>query len=612
MRTFTIVFILMRISCSKITAAARVIPFAGILILPAALANAPSAVAGPVELAALDSKDANTPPVIQGGVLIGRIQRRLGEIGLYTGPADGVNGPETAAAIRAYQKQTRQPVDGRATRSLLDHLNSAAQQAKRLRRRLEDIKDRQIEAARKALNTDPRIRELLENSRAGDAIGKSPSALSVCPDPITSTCLIQEALLATRAVKKTELRDWALLRLAGARALEGNVLAALGIAVRISDARMVMNAMARIAKAQALGGRLDLALDTTAAIPDYRLRAEAYLSIAKNQSAADDGAAVRDTLVRALSATRNISDTRYQVPLMIRAAAMQANGGYGDDAKRNIAAALTLAKKSRFSMDRDRILSHVASAQARLGLIPDALETTAAIQLPQYSSQALSLVAGFQALDGSVIKALATVEAIQEAHLRATTLANIAVAQTRAGDVDGGGRTLDNALKEMEGVRPGYSFDYAQSVVAEAASELNQWPKAIKLAARVDDGLLRVRAMWNISESQIRIGNPDTARRAKAKSTETARSIKNGLERSWALSDIALGWQAANNPAKALSTLNEALREARTLRSSWYRARALTRVAETLTALTGSFVQTVDGKSTRLGNRGTFCIVCQP
>jgi len=67
------------------------------------------------------AKAANVP-VDQAGVR--EIQARLQALGYKVGKPDGHLGKRTAAAIRAYQKAQKLPVDGRATRALLDHLRA--------------------------------------------------------------------------------------------------------------------------------------------------------------------------------------------------------------------------------------------------------------------------------------------------------------------------------------------------------------------------------------------------------------------------------------------------------------------------------------------------------
>ncbi len=73
------------------------------------------------------SKDATTRAgmgtLTEGdGNLVFPIQSRLKEKGLDPGPLDGLMGPRTRAAIKAYQGKHGLIADGKPTRSLLDHL----------------------------------------------------------------------------------------------------------------------------------------------------------------------------------------------------------------------------------------------------------------------------------------------------------------------------------------------------------------------------------------------------------------------------------------------------------------------------------------------------------
>lgn len=54
------------------------------------------------------------------------VQRALRRLGYEPGPADGVEGPKTRAAVRAFQQQRGLAVDGRIDPALLDRLNSSA------------------------------------------------------------------------------------------------------------------------------------------------------------------------------------------------------------------------------------------------------------------------------------------------------------------------------------------------------------------------------------------------------------------------------------------------------------------------------------------------------
>ena len=57
-----------------------------------------------------------------GSETVRGIQSGLGRLGYDAGPADGVSGPKTRAAIRQYQEQNQLLVDGQPSESLLAHI----------------------------------------------------------------------------------------------------------------------------------------------------------------------------------------------------------------------------------------------------------------------------------------------------------------------------------------------------------------------------------------------------------------------------------------------------------------------------------------------------------
>lgn len=61
-----------------------------------------------------------------GRAYVAGIQRALIQNGYAPGPADGVEGPRTRAAIRAFQRDAGLPQTGRASRELLESLRLAA------------------------------------------------------------------------------------------------------------------------------------------------------------------------------------------------------------------------------------------------------------------------------------------------------------------------------------------------------------------------------------------------------------------------------------------------------------------------------------------------------
>ncbi|MCC6597763.1 MAG: SEL1-like repeat protein [Alphaproteobacteria bacterium] len=79
---------------------------------------------------------AATPPAVSKPALskqgmMAQIQEYLQRSGLFPGPSDGVGGPLTEDAIRAYQKRNGLNADGRATPELLTHMLSNTKDAPR-------------------------------------------------------------------------------------------------------------------------------------------------------------------------------------------------------------------------------------------------------------------------------------------------------------------------------------------------------------------------------------------------------------------------------------------------------------------------------------------------
>lgn len=63
---------------------------------------------------------------VAGQAVIAQIQEFLMISGDYAGPSDGIYGPNTETAIRSYQEVNQLPVDGRATKALLNHMVGGA------------------------------------------------------------------------------------------------------------------------------------------------------------------------------------------------------------------------------------------------------------------------------------------------------------------------------------------------------------------------------------------------------------------------------------------------------------------------------------------------------
>ncbi len=515
--------------------------------------------------------------------LIRNIQARLREIGLYRGPVDGRMGPDTAAAIRAYQRQTQLPLSGLPAPNLLDHLESASAQAKRLLGRLERARRRQTDEARQALENNPATRNLLADR--GLASRGNDGAAS-CDGGSTPACLIAEALRAVGAVSRTDYRDWVLEELAAAHAFNGDIASALRVVTRIHDPRLIMSALRAVAQVQASGGHLDQARTTAAAIPVPRLQAEAFLAIAEGQLTAKNPQDARRAVHQALRSTQRIKDSRLRIPLLATGARILSEAGDGVESDRLLDRALDLARRQARDDERAEGLGRVARAQVRMGRVDAALATVGAILgNDRYRAAAHMDAAAARARQGDFAAALKIAKRISIPRLQVIALTTVAIAEAKAGHRAGARRTLARAAKAKDAIEFGYNQSYARSRIAIAFGHMASFAEARETAERIEDRPLRARTLWNIADVERRLGNRTSASANEARAIDAAANLATGLDRSWTLCEIALAQKEAGNADGARATFGRGLSAARSIRSPWFRARALSKAAFTLVAL---------------------------
>ena len=81
--------------------------------------------AGPDGMKAAEEAQTAQSNMTEEQLLVAKIQELLKDAGLYSGPADGTNGPQTQDAIRSYQKAQNLTVTGEPSDSLLSHMIKA-------------------------------------------------------------------------------------------------------------------------------------------------------------------------------------------------------------------------------------------------------------------------------------------------------------------------------------------------------------------------------------------------------------------------------------------------------------------------------------------------------
>ena len=536
---------------------------------PAARAEAPAG--GVVVIAALET-DAVLPAAAPDGVdraLVLRVQQRLRELGLYEGPLDGRMGPATAAAIRAYQRWSALDVDGAASRALLEHLESAASEARRLLHRLDEARREQISAAWRALEEHAPARALVSGAsnqaRLERARATVPEACFAAP---TSACLLDVALVAAVAVHKLEFRDWALADVAVAEAAGGDGAGALATAARVSDPRMVIATLRRIARAQAEAGDVVGARATARAIPDAATRAEAINAIAAAQLVAGDTGAAQETLAQALLATGAVTDAGRQSLLLSEIAGVQVKLGDRAGATASLDRALERARAIDTPDERERALSRIAVIQADAGRPAVALATTETITEPGQRTPALIRAAAAQAAAGEISRALATAAAIEDARYRTAALQEVALVQARRGATAAARKTLARARAVSEEIDYGFAQAEAGDVVGARAT-----------ARAIPDAATRAEAINAIAAAQLVAGDTGAAQETLAQALLATGAVTDAGRQSLLLSEIAGVQVKLGDRAGATASLDRALERARAIDTPDERERALSRIA---------------------------------
>lgn len=112
--------------------------------------QAEPAAAAPAAAQLAQASEPNETAIVRG------IQRELRSHGYDAGSVDGIAGPQTHAAIRAYQRDAGLDVDGAATRRLLDHLHFALPKVNSFGRPvMGNVLDAQRELARRGYYLGP-------------------------------------------------------------------------------------------------------------------------------------------------------------------------------------------------------------------------------------------------------------------------------------------------------------------------------------------------------------------------------------------------------------------------------------------------------------------------
>ncbi|WP_404383409.1 hypothetical protein [Caenispirillum salinarum] len=519
-------------------------------------------------------------------------QALMAELGLWDGASDGRASAVFGQAVRRARgilglpPETLTPVDD----DLLSALRSRAE-ARRTARQLEDARAREEAAAHAAVAASPLLSAALRPRPEDDVTEAGPkadAALDSCQASPSTTCLLDAARRAVRAVMDAELRNWGLSRIARARVARSGRLDDAWPALRLADdPRTVFTTLSAVAEEAAAAGRTDLAHAAVAALESYppvaaRAAAEAArLLAATDPSAASALAAHAETLLPA-------------VP--------------GQDDRRAVLAALALAAHSQGDAARAGALlgrapgppEALVSAWATVGgaaAVAPLLRALPAEAVPAARRAVAVELAAAHAAEGDADAAVAATQAIDEARYRAVALAGAAAVLHRPD-------LLERAQAMAKDIPLPFARAFALTHVAEAWLALDRPAQALAAARRVETDTLAVAVLDRITRHPAADGavRAEAARAAQARleaMIDRVARVRVWADRAQALvgADPAAG---AGAGAAARAAVDGAL----AIRNRWSAARALLHAAGAVAALDAAGVDVAPADADVEGDSG--------
>ena len=523
--------------------------------------------------------------------LVRRIQDGLTNQGFYLGPLDGRYGPQTKAAIKAYQKSADMKPDGKATEQLARDIETGGQVSKLLNR-LEQSRRKSTNAARKALLANPQTRNLIEGSIAAQQ--GTPADSKACMANPEPRCLLLEAAASARDIDKPEMRDWALGEILSAQARAGLAQDAAITTRRIHDPRLIMVALRDIAKARAEIGEIDDALAAVDIIPDPVQQVEAYVAIAEIQSREDPNFNAAETAKHLDPYLSRIDSVLTQISFRTRIAVILHKAGYEDPAIAHIKTAEQQLKLITDEENLNKARRHIAAAYAESGMAQRALTILKSVINGASDIPVLVAAATGLAQAGEADAALVTADSIEAVRYRALVLARIASYQAGAGLFNQAKTTLTKAKEAAAKIKFPFAKAYAFSRIALAFNDVSisigddpmLLDEAINAAHLIGDDRLKAHIFWTIADERRRGGDLSGATRAQDQATKATDDIISPFSRVWMLCDIAEERIKRRETDAAWSVFGLAMDEAKSITNPWGRARALSKVAATMTSLT--------------------------
>ena len=463
------------------------------------------------------AKPALPPEAAEEALTLERDHRRLVQSGLKLlgfdpGPADGIFGQRTRAAIAKWQASQDKPPTGYVDAETANILARKGNELPPSSGQQEMSRETGINILAEALQVAGAIENQFAKTQRLSQIGK---ILANSGDADRAAQIITFALSASRWIDDDAQRTEAFAAIAEAQAAAGD---GAGTAQSIRSA-----------------------LATARGIEDEFTHALILLYIAEVQTSAGDGEGATQSIGSAIATVRRLNDEFLRVRLLMRISQVQASAGDRAGAAQSFRSAVAAAAQIKNIFIQGPALVAISQAQALAGDIQGALASARQIELELWRIQALADIAEEQASTNdetgaaqSIERALAVVKRMQDVggDPPATAFVNIAEAQASVGDRAGAAQSIRKALtavqrEEDEGVRA-----HALAQIAQALASAGDIQDALATARRIGDEPRRDKALSEIAQEQAAAGDIPGA-------LATANRIKNEYTRAWALMKIA-------------------------------------------------------------------------
>ena len=520
------------------------------------------------------------------------VQRGLRGQGFDAGPADGVFGPRTRAAISQWQTSRGEVATGFLSTGAAEVL---------------------LEAGIAVRPADPR--GVVVEAAMG-TLAKAHSIARGIYSPGERAVVLSEIAVAQ-------------LKAGDRRGADRSMAEALGVARRMPDVSgSVSQAFREIAVAQLAMDDLEGALSTARGITEVGSRLLAFHAIAEAQANAGDRIGASRSMAEALSTSVRPKELSSELSETAKAQAKQGEIvpasclGTGNEIDTSVHC--RFAKFMALSSAVDALLNDVMSEvndalgrlalssfvglqarlQAELGDVAGARRTVQSIAVETVRAHALIDIAAVQAREGDIAGALSTALSIAIDHWRVAALSDIAEVQVEAGDPHNAARSIAEALSTIGSIADLGSRGVALSHIAEAQMKVGDrvgaaasFAEARLNAGTIKDNSARSTVLMDIAEAHARAGHSLGWAGAMAEALSAARSIDVVLLRNVKLKQIAEKQAKADDIAGALGTalsIDDRFSRALALRAV---AEAHAKAGEIAEAL--SIAQTIEDDATR-------------